>query len=108
MAARADLIEVVEYLHETEGDNIDAVDEKTGVTPMIEACRARFSDMSLYLLNHGADNTLLESSRGLSPLHYAASNGDTTLLCNLIERGADVNAQASRRTETPLICATRK
>ena len=43
-----------------------------------------------------------ESSKGLTPLHYAASAGHNDIVELLIERGANVNATDSGKGGTPL------
>ena len=43
-----------------------------------------------------------ESSKGLTPLHYAASAGHNDIVELLIERGANVNATDSGKGATPL------
>ena len=43
-----------------------------------------------------------ESSKGLTPLHYAASAGHNDIVKLLIERGANVNATYSGKGATPL------
>ena len=43
-----------------------------------------------------------ESSKGLAPLHYAASSGHNDIVELLIERGANVNATDSGKGATPL------
>ena len=43
-----------------------------------------------------------ESSKGLTPLHYAASTGHNDIVELLIERGANVNATDSGKGATPL------
>ena len=52
-------------------------------------------------LDAGADANE-ESSKGLTPLHYAASAGHNDIVELLIERGANVNATDSGKGATPL------
>lgn len=81
-----------------------------GRTPLYYACGGSDSDLSLYLLEHGADpnpSCDYDVTHGVSPLHLAASRGDLVLIRALSSRGANVNAMAIAGNGTPIHYAGR-
>ena len=69
--------------------------------PIHEAVMNGNIDEVQWQLNAGVDVNE-ESSKGLTPLHYAASAGYNDIVELLIERGANVNATDSGKGGTPL------
>jgi len=83
-------------------NKINADDDK-GFTPLLYASLRGHTATAEYLLNHGADITVLDDY-DRTPLHLAALSGNLSTMQLLIAHGADVNAEAERQGHaTPLI-----
>jgi ankyrin repeat protein len=61
------------------------------------------SEAAIFLINRGAD-AQLESSYGLTPMHYAAAHGRVDVIKALLNKGIDINI-GKNTTGTPLLYA---
>jgi ankyrin repeat protein len=80
---------------------VDATNAVGETALMMAALNGRL-DWAKKLLDRGAQ----VQKPGWSPVHYAASGPNTELLALLLDRGADINAQAPNGS-TPLMMAAR-
>jgi ankyrin repeat protein len=64
------------------------------VQPIHSAVAARNSEITLYLLLHGADVNATQQHH-FTPLHTAAQHGDAEIIKLLLEHHADINAQTA-------------
>lgn len=70
-------------------------------TPLLQAARHGFSEITRLLLDHGASPEVA-TSEGQTPLEAAAERGHAGVVQLLLERGADVQARQGR---TPPLCS---
>ena len=71
--------------------------------PILNAIKFRHPDIVLALLDGGMNvNRIVKSA---TPLSQAIYYEDDLLAANLLDRGADVNLQKSRKCTAPLLCA---
>jgi ankyrin repeat protein len=76
------------------GANVNAVNEKNGLSPLHCAVKADNEEMVEVLLNNGADINLRDTGRlasGRTPLHFAAHECNDRIADLLLSRGADVS-----------------
>lgn len=76
------------------GANVNALNEKNGLSPLDEAVKTGCGEMVELLLNNGADINLKYSGRlaaGRTPLHFAAHDCKDRIVDLLLSRGADVS-----------------
>jgi ankyrin repeat protein len=99
-------LELVQVLLER-GADIN-VRNKDGNTPLLQALNRPDLDrleVVQALLDGGADTNIQDNNR-MSPLHFAASDGDLEFVQVLLERGADINVR-NKDGDTPLISAAK-
>ena len=101
LAMREESFKVAALLVAHPAIRIDAV-SPADETPLMMACLKGHRDWARRLLGAGA----ALNRPGWTPLHYAASGLDAALVGDLLERGADVNAESPNRS-TPLMMAAR-
>ncbi len=101
LAMREESFKVAALLVAHPAIRIDAV-SPADETPLMMACLKGHRDWARRLLGAGA----ALNRPGWTPLHYAASGPDAALVGDLLERGADVNAESPNRS-TPLMMAAR-
>ncbi|MBP8000461.1 MAG: ankyrin repeat domain-containing protein [Chloroflexi bacterium] len=78
---------------------------RDGFTPLQLACYFNHEALALFLLDQGADVTLVsQNALGLQALHAAATHGNPVLIKALLDRGADANARQASGS-TPLDAA---
>lgn len=80
---------------------------ENGDTPLTWALRSESWDLARVLLDAQGIDVNMENRHGETPLHYAATEGRTSMMKRLIELGADVNAQ-TKAGITALDMAARK
>ncbi|MEM7260401.1 MAG: ankyrin repeat domain-containing protein [Planctomycetota bacterium] len=73
-----------------EGINLNFVDSKSGMTPLMLAANSGHTEVVRLLMSAGSD-VHLAASDGASALHWAASRGHEEIAALLIDGGADVN-----------------
>ena len=73
------------------------------ITPLHRSCFLEIETVTLCLLQHGADTSIVDVG-GETPLHYAASCGNQPIVLLLLEWGANVNARDNEGA-TPLYLA---
>jgi len=78
-----------------------------GETPLMTAARTCRVDAVKVLISHGADVKFKESQRGQTALMWAAADGNTAVVNQLIEFGADLHA-STKGGFTPLLFAVRE
>lgn len=86
------------------GANVDFVDD-TGRSCLLLAVEDGFYEISVMLLENGADVDLRQPRDGATPLLRAAADGSPDLCSLLLRRGADVNAQTHSGTFALLMAA---
>ena len=102
-AATCGNVEMLRFLVEN-GANVNGTDD-FGVTPLMAAVANQLLDAVTFLIDQGADVNLQDSS-GLTALHYASEfSFDPSVVEQLINRGANINAVAKYDMSTPLIIA---
>ena len=88
------------------GADVNAEDEdKLGETPLHDAVIRGYGEISILLIEQGADVNARDV-RGLSPVHAAAWRGNLDMVALLITIGADINAR-DQDGVTPLHAAAR-
>ena len=96
------------------GANLNAKNEN-GVTPLLKALvemqtniiLSRYKEYEMavnILIDEGADLEIKESEYGWNPLHQAAFIGSASIIKNLLNAGANLNAK-TRSEQTPLLIA---
>lgn len=89
-AAYVNNVDIVKYLIEEVGVELDWPEDDEGMTPLFIAVLHQKTDVAKYLISKGAyvdyDNDVLRT-----PLIEAAGNGDIELAKLLIEHGADID-----------------
>lgn len=74
-------------------DDLNAF-SRDGFTPLQLACYFNHEDVALYLLEQGADVSLVsQNGMTIQALHAAATHGNPVIVRALLERGADPNAR---------------
>ncbi|WP_233419014.1 ankyrin repeat domain-containing protein [Rickettsia tamurae] len=99
IAASSGNADIVKELIEQDA-NIHEKDEQ-GNTALFYASTKEIAQI---LLDKGADFNNVKNNYGLTPLHYAAGEGNKELLAFLLEKNIDVNIKNEQRL-TPLHCA---
>ena len=74
------------------GYNVNAIEQKTGWTPLHSAVSFGHISIAELLINSGA-NVNMTSNSGFTPLHIAVDQGNVSLVEFLISKEADVNAK---------------
>lgn len=95
-AATWNAISIVKYYVETLQVPVDYA-EKSGMTPLMNACCHGNFEIAAYLIGHGADVNSI-STDGYTPLSWAVENGSPPLVKLLVEKGANpryVNEQSN-------------
>lgn len=87
--------------------NPGAINDKNqaGNTPLIESIVLGFNDISLILIDAGAD-TKISNANGFTPLHVAANRNRFEIVEKLLHMGVDPNPK-DRINQTPLILVAR-
>ncbi|XP_067831347.1 NF-kappa-B inhibitor epsilon-like [Heptranchias perlo] len=88
------------------GADVDAVDIKSGRTPLIHAVENNCMDMVLLLLQHGA-NVNLQTYSGNTALHSASGRGLMEVVKALLKSGADSSVK-NCHNDTSLMVAKNK
>ena len=101
-AIRAQNMDKVKYLIQTEGKDVNEEDEK-GITPLIEATLTRNEPMVQFIMEAGAPAQPPPGFRH-TPLRAACLTGNVQLIELLLKAGADPNAK-SEGDRTPLMGA---
>ena len=83
------------------GANINAIGGELMSTPLHWATRQGHIGVTVLLIQHGADPSILDVE-GLGPIHLAAQFGYTAILAYLIAKGTGVNTQ-DKNGLTPLM-----
>ncbi|KAL8726545.1 MAG: hypothetical protein Q9181_006010 [Wetmoreana brouardii] len=86
------------------GAELDAVQDRNGITALHEAARLGDIDIAKLLLMHGAKILLADHG---SPLHIAARYGNKATVQLLLEHGAELDAVQDRNGKTALHEAVR-
>ena len=94
--------EVIYLLMDTPGIDIDAANRKGENALMMAAIFGLMPEVKYLVENKAA----IFNQPGWTPLHYAATTGQTEIVAYLIEQGAQVNALSESNT-TPLMMAVR-
>ena len=94
--------EVIYLLMDTPGIDIDAANRKGENALMMAAIFGLIPEVKYLVENKAA----IFNQSGWTPLHYAATTGQTEIVAYLIEQGAQVNALSESNT-TPLMMAVR-
>jgi hypothetical protein len=79
--------------------------EKPETVPLYYAARFGFRDLAEHLIAEHPEHVSARGGFQVTPIHAAASTGQTNLLSLLIQHGADVNGRG-RVGETPLFVAS--
>ena len=87
-AAEYGQAEIVLGLLEDQSLDINAADEKTGLTALHHAAKTNQLSVAQILLDHGADLSRLDN-RGRTALHRCVLSGETHCLQLLLQKGAD-------------------
>lgn len=103
LAIRKNANSVIDLLLKQKGLKIDQPNTLKE-TPLMIAVFLRENDIAKKLIAHGAN---VNNPKNWSPLHYAASAGNTEMAELLLKKGADVNARTLRGI-TPLYMAARE
>ncbi len=90
-AAKSDNIDQLKSFID-KGYNVNAIEEKTGWTPLHSAVSFGHISIAELLINNGA-NVNMRSHSGFTPLHIAVDQGNVSLVEFLISKEADVNAK---------------
>ncbi|XP_026428760.1 26S proteasome non-ATPase regulatory subunit 10-like [Papaver somniferum] len=89
-AARGGKLNVLKYLIEELGLDVNTKDERGG-SPLLQATLGGNMNTVEYLLVKGADPETSDT-KGYMPLHAAAEKGYTEIVTKLLSRGVNVNA----------------
>ena len=87
-----------------EGADIESRNVMSGSTPLMEAAARGYYEISVLLIDSGADVNACDKHGG-TPILAAANSGKIDILKLLIKNGADVNARTDSGG-TPLMTAT--
>ncbi|MCK4651018.1 ankyrin repeat domain-containing protein [Candidatus Babeliales bacterium] len=101
-------LEVVkEIMASISDDNIEFIDSigKYGHTPLMDAIRKNYVDVSLFLLKKRAEVNI-KDNYGWTALHHAVVKGHSKIILALIKRDANIGAKTNN-SQTPLILAVR-
>ena len=106
MACKKGHMNVVSFLVEHGGANVNLPNEKGNVTPLMVASSSGHMNVVSFLVEHGADVNL-QDKRGGSPLMYAIQDGQVNILSFLVEHGANVHVDLQEKLgKTPLMYAS--
>ena len=83
--------DIVSLLLENDA-NVDSPSPAGGWPALVLAIHDSYTDIVVVLLNNGAD-VASKDSIGFTPLHYAVSNLDPSVIELMLDRGAHVNAR---------------
>lgn len=86
--------------------NVNAAN-KYGMTPLLYAIKGGYDDVTRMLINRGDIDLNRVNNNGQTPLFYAAYTGNTSIVQDLLELGADYN-KADNKGITPLVAAQKK
>ena len=64
---------------------------ETGYSPLIDACEKDLTEMSILLIENGADVNFQESGQGWFPLMFAVSNNNDVIVRKILEKECNVN-----------------
>uniref|UniRef100_A0ACD5WD78 Uncharacterized protein n=1 Tax=Avena sativa TaxID=4498 RepID=A0ACD5WD78_AVESA len=92
VAAINGMLPVCRYLVEEIGVDVDRVAGQA-MTPLVSAMFGGSMDAFIYVLDHGADPVKADG-QGLTPLHYAAANGDYKMVELLLAKGVPVDPES--------------
>ena len=95
-------LRVVELLL-SKGAEID-VEDKYSRTPLMLAVKNGHNDVSMHLINHGADVSKIGVFRRSTLLRYASENGHSRVVELLLSKGAEIDAE-DKNHRTPLMLA---
>ena len=84
----------VTMLVDHKGVSVDCTDPITGSRPIIEAVKNGHFEITKYLLWRSTNSVDHLDGAGWSALHWSVVNGDYAITTELIEFGADVDAQS--------------
>jgi ankyrin repeat protein len=96
IAARTGHVQVVNALV-AKGANVNATTEEANATALMWSLALGHSAISTTLIEHGAD-VKISTTKGFTPLMFAARNGDIDVARLLVAKGAGVNDLASDGT----------
>ncbi|KAI3957782.1 hypothetical protein MKX01_007613 [Papaver californicum] len=103
-AAEEGHINVLKYLIDELGLDVNMKNDATGQSPLYHAVLGGNINTVDYLLGKGANPSIWNTNGG-TPLHYAAQKGYTEILTRLLSRGVNVNGLCEDGTLTPLVVA---
>ncbi|XP_072325117.1 uncharacterized protein bcl3 isoform X2 [Scyliorhinus torazame] len=89
-----------------QGADVDAVDIKSGRTPLVHAAESNYMDMVNLLLEHGA-NVNLQTYSGNTALHSSSGRGLMEIVKVLLKNGADSSIK-NCHNDTSLMVAKNK
>jgi len=92
-AIREDRLEIVRYLLDEAGADVNSPGEHLPIIKAIRRCRGEETEIIEMLLAKGADINLMY--RGWNAVLQAVENGNSKILRLLVERGGGVNMQAA-------------
>ncbi|GLU07653.1 hypothetical protein SLE2022_246030 [Rubroshorea leprosula] len=106
-AAAGGKTQIVKFLVEEAKLEVDIKDFNSNSTPLHHAIFEEHLPTAVYLLEKGADPNAA-TTKGYTPLHYAAEHGPKKLIELLISRGAEINAMADCGTPLQYAVGKRK
>ena len=101
-ASESGHLKVVELLL-SKGAKID-VKDRYHCTPLMLAAENGHNDVSMHLINHGADVSKKGGISNRTALHYASGNGHLKLVELLLSKGAEIDEE-DKKHRTPLMLA---
>ncbi|KAJ4774816.1 ankyrin repeat family protein [Rhynchospora pubera] len=103
LAAYHGRTEICHYFLQDLGFPVDFWSQN-GETPLLHASKGGHAVTARHLINHGA-NPVVSDKESMTPLHYAAQNGQPKLVRFLISSGVPVDIEFDSLTSTPLTTA---
>ena len=85
---------------------INDVEDKNLHTPLMLAAENGHNDISMYLINHGADVRRIDDFWQTTLLSYASENGHLRVVELLLSEGAEIDAE-DKNHHTPLMLAVK-
>lgn len=104
--ARKNLIQEMKDLID-QGVNINSKDDDFGYTPLHAAISEEHNEISLLLIENGAD-IRAQDSEGLTPLHYAAEYDVLSVADAILKKNPEVLHIEDKHGNQPLAIAVRK